>query len=103
MKSCDAMVGLSRAKFVPIIIYTTVEELGQNFNQKLDLVFVSVCSDILISSECNIVTATEWEELTATSPVQLNRQRADHCWPALVANVEDTQEGKPGFFSYAGF
>ena len=55
MKSCDAMVGLSRAKFVPIIIYTTVVESGQNFNQKLDLVFVSVFSDILISSECNIV------------------------------------------------
>ena len=46
-----------------------------------------------------LVTTTEWAELTATSPVQLKRQKANHCWPALVTNVEDTQEGKLGFFS----
>ena len=45
-----------------------------------------------------LVTTAEWDELTATSPVQLSRQKADHCWPVLVAAVEDTPEGKSRFF-----
>ena len=50
-----------------------------------------------------LVTTTKWEELTATSPVQLNRQKADHCWPALVVAPGD-QGGKSGvFFNYEGF